>query len=144
MIRETELGLRHYGSSKYDANLVHPIQDQRCRNKPIGGLWTSPIGAEFGWKEWCEVEDYAICEGYFDLRFRGRVLEIACYADLVDLHWVWVGKGCLYPTFENLEVDAIHLTTSGARATRLLEPMNLYGWDCESVLIFNKESVEEV
>ncbi len=142
MIREVELLLRHYGATKYDPTLVHPIQNRRHRNKPYGGLWTSPVGAEFGWAEWCESEDYATCERYFTLLFRGSVLEIACYADLVDLTWVRMEECFPYPTFEDLEVDAIHLTTHGARATHLSEPMNLYGWDCESVLVLNKDCVE--
>jgi len=47
--------------------------------------------------------------------------------------------------FESLanHYDAMWLTETGEISTRLLcQDRNLYGWDCESVLIFNKECIK--
>ena len=27
-------------------------------NKPYGGLWASDINAKYGWKSWCEDENF--------------------------------------------------------------------------------------
>jgi len=45
-----------------------------------------------------------------------------------------------FPDYEECATryDAIHLTDRGQWATRMTHPKNLYGWDCESVLILNK------
>ncbi len=37
--------------------------------------------------------------------------------------------------------DAIWLTDKGQSATRHSMPISLYGWDCESILIMNKNCV---
>ena len=38
-------------------------------------------------------------------------------------------------------IDAIYLTKSGVNNTMYSFPKNLYGWDCESVLVINKKSI---
>ena len=48
----------HYGSKKFDTERFTPIQNCYPRNKPIGGLWASEVDAQFGWKTWCEGEQY--------------------------------------------------------------------------------------
>jgi len=51
----------------------------------------------------------------------------------------------MYLDFEQLSktYDAVWLTYNGERKTRYSNP-DLYGWDCESVLILNKNSVYQV
>lgn len=48
-----------------------------------------------------------------------------------------------YLDFELLakNYDAIWLTENGQSETHLYYPINLYGWDCETVLIMNPYSV---
>ena len=50
-----------------------------------------------------------------------------------------------FPDFEKvaLEFDAIHLTTRGMMETRFtpFETPDLYGWDCESVLVLNRDVI---
>jgi hypothetical protein len=49
----------HYGHKFFDRSLFNPIKNQLFGGvKPSGGLWASPINAEFGWKEWCKAEDF--------------------------------------------------------------------------------------
>ena len=54
----------HYGSKKFDTERFTPIQNCYPRNKPIGGLWASEVDAQFGWKTWCEGEQYRSNGGY--------------------------------------------------------------------------------
>lgn len=42
---------------------------------------------------------------------------------------------------KNDGIECIHLTESGQWNTRLTRPLNLYGWDCESILILNESCI---
>ncbi len=45
----------HYGSEHFDLNIFDPIENWAGRNKPSGGLWSSPVDSPYyDWKEWCE------------------------------------------------------------------------------------------
>lgn len=48
----------HYGSKEFDKDRFTEIHNIPMCNKPSGGLWASPVGVEFGWKEWCEDNDF--------------------------------------------------------------------------------------
>jgi len=138
-----QLQLRHYGSSRYEESMFLPIVDVARRNKPGGGLWTSPINAPFGWREWNEISDFADLSTHFDLDFEGRVFEIDSVEDMNKLPWE-EAHGMHLISFEPLLLmgyDAIHLTTEGETATRATFPRDLYGWDCETVLVMNKNSI---
>ncbi len=137
----------HYGAKKYDPKILHvPVNQYHV--KPIGGLWTSPVKSDWGWKDWCHVEDFRKCNARnsFTLKFNkdAKILMIESYEDLETL-----------PLFENKDLpsffklfdyeeifkscDAIWLTVDGQNKTRLSRPLNLYGWDCESILIGNPD-----
>jgi len=51
--------LIHYGSTSFDPKKFNPVLNSYI--KPTGGLWTSPIDSEFGWKDWCTAEDFREC-----------------------------------------------------------------------------------
>jgi hypothetical protein len=67
---------------------------------------------------------------------------IDCIEDTDDLLWV-PGTYREYIDFEVLaqSVDAVHLTVEGEAKTRYTEPRGLYGWDCETVLVLNPNSI---
>ena len=50
----------HFGATKYNPELVQPIKNENWA-KPKGGLWTSPVNSEWGWKHWCEAESFRDC-----------------------------------------------------------------------------------
>ena len=139
--------LVHYGADKYRDDMIEPISDVPFRNKPQGGLWTSPVGSEYGWKNWCEAEDYGDLSNSFELEFEGTVLKIDSVEDMEQLPWievdgVWfVSFQALCPSPIGFYYDAIHLTVKGQRDTRFTHPKSLYGWDCETVLILNPATV---
>lgn len=142
------LTLRHYGASSYDPAKFLPIQDwdRPARPKPRqGGLWTSPIDSVYGWKEWSDQNEYGDTSTYFDIQFHGRLLTIHGEEDLGKLHWTTSGHGKWeYPLFVPVlkqGYDAIHLTVRGQEETWFSLPRNLYGWDCETVLVLNPESL---
>jgi hypothetical protein len=118
--------------------------------KPYGGLWASPAESEYGWKEWCETEHFGnIGEQHkvtleVDTR---NFITIDKVSDLDKLPWYKIGGFLEAVDFEKLKrqgVDGIYLTNEGQWRTRLTFPRQLYGWDCESVLIMNERCIKKV
>ena len=148
-----DLELIHYGASEYKPDLYVEVKNQGWV-KPSGGLWTSPVKSNWGWKDWCLAENFRICDGSnsFRLRFK-ETSKILVIDSLRDLEMLPKSKLAYskrfskeYPDFEVLtkECDAIWLTERGQRETHLSHPLSLYGWDCESVLILNPDCCYEV
>lgn len=132
-----------YGlGNKIDLNKINTIKNNKFV-KPKGGLWASPINAEFGWREWCNTENFGNLETSFIFKFSGDTLKIDSERDLYNFPWEW-NEIYENPNFEKIEksgCDAIWLTENGMRSTHLSMPRNLYGWDCECVLILNKKGI---
>ena len=117
-------------------------------NKPLGGLWSSPVNCSFGWVDWCVQEEYGNlrrrdpCDS-FVFRYAGEVLKIDTLADMEALPWI-EDRGLWSIDFERLcrqQFGAIYLTEQGQNKTSLSHPINLYGWDCETVLILNPQGI---
>lgn len=144
--------LIHYGSTNYNPEKVGKIVNENWV-KPKGGLWTSPIDSTWGWKDWCESEDFRECNqsNSFLLQFKqsAKILVIDSLEDLKKLPKQKVVITYKYQKeyldFEllALEYDAIWLTETGQHETHFSHPIDLYGWDCESVLILNPYCVTE-
>jgi hypothetical protein len=145
--------LVHFGATEYKPELVQPVKNENWV-KPKGGLWTSPVNSEWGWKHWCEAENFRDCneENSFKLllNFDAKVFIIDSLNDLKNAPLVDYKIGSsykkMYLDFETLAktYDAIWLTEKGQSQTHLSRPINLYGWDCESVLIMNPYCCSEV
>ena len=142
---------RHYGSAKYDSSLFAPIKNRKYFIKPYGGLWVSPIDSEYGWKDWCEDEDFGDLTSHFDVVLDGIIMVIDSYFDAKDkLYWIHddedisftFGKSIDFEAMLKDGIDAIWLTVEGERSTRYTDKHCLYGWDCESVLIMNKDIIK--
>ena len=144
----------HYGTADFIKEIFLPIENTPCSNKPgKTGLWASPIDSEYGWKDWCEEENFRECQERLSFQFRlsdsARVYVIDGVSDLVNIPHKMGSNGCLlgsYIDFEEMatKYDAIFLTVEGQWATRLSTEINLYGWDCESILVMNPDVIELV
>ncbi len=51
----------HFGSKEFKPEKFQAIKNQDWINKPLGGLWLSPIDTEFGWQNWCEESGFREC-----------------------------------------------------------------------------------
>lgn len=128
---------------------LRPIEIGNGYNKPIGGLWASPLGSEEGWKEYCEKEeslsiaDLTRVEMDLDMR---NFITIDSVGDLNKLYWLPSSvPGMELLDFKQMKaegVDGIYLTAAGQRRTRLSHPRHLYGWDCESVVVMNERAIQ--
>ena len=144
-----ELTVIHYGNNLYDKNRFLPIENRNWV-KPTGGLWTSPVNSKYGWKDWCHSEQFRICKESksFKLKFfdNAKIIIINSLKDLNVLPTIPQDsffkdlkqqENINYEELVNNGIDAIWLTNKGQWDTRLTFPRNLYGWDCETVLIMN-------
>ncbi len=138
----------HYGHKKFEKDKFIEIQNQ-IFNKPIGGLWASPINSKYGWKEWNESEKFVECNEFnsfkFQLKKGARILEIDSHEVVLKLPIQGKYDMChlmLPIDFEKIKnsYDAIEFLITKDR--RLY--WDLYGWDCDSILILNKECIVEV
>ena len=140
----------HYGHEPFDRSLISPIRNRDYFTKPWGGFWASPVDAPFGWKQWCERENFAQhrfgCSFTFTLSPEAKVLTISSTLDLRglprgDTFGLDLGMVCL--DFEELVkqgYDAVELELS--RDWELY--WALYGWDCDSIVILNRDVIVEV
>ncbi|MDR6548502.1 hypothetical protein J2810_004592 [Chryseobacterium rhizosphaerae] len=142
--------LIHYGSSRYKEELFRPITNDLF-DKPSGGLWTSPVNSEYGWREWAKSADFKHYEDHESfqimLKKTAKVLIIDKPKDLESIPQrkdIPEMQFFRYLDFENItnEYDAIYLTLNGLWRTKdYLQDSEhkLYSWDCESVIIMNKD-----
>ena len=148
----------HYGHKKFDRERFTPINNERCFVKPIGGLWASPVDAEWGWKQWCKSEKFRDCNEdnsfTFTLSEKAVVVHIRSIKNLSGLPRVeneftlntWY---CIdFERLLEIGIDAVelHLSEEDRRGLGVCEGLNwsLYGWDCDSILIMNPDVVVEV
>ena len=139
----------HYGATEYNSERFRPIVNERGFPKPHGGLWASNIRSEYGWKEWCESENFRECNEdnsfTFTLKPEARVIFVTSMAAIKELPRVqedriFSGFGKILLDFEKMVkmgIDAIEVSI-----TDFPEAYNLfYGWDCDSIVILNKDIV---
>jgi len=50
--------LIHYGATSFDEAKFRSIKNREYCNKPLGGLWTSPVNSKYSWKDWNEAENF--------------------------------------------------------------------------------------
>lgn len=142
--------LIHYGNKYFDKEKFNEIKNKNW-NKPYGGFWTSPLNSGYGWKDWNDEEYFRDCneENSFVLELEedSRILKIDCRSDLRNIkHIITLHK--VYLDFEKITThyDAIWLTERGIYETEhsgaTMNGLCLYGWDCETVLILNKDKIK--
>lgn len=143
----------HYGSTKFIPTKGFPIKNQEYFMKPKGGLWASRKNASFGWKDWCKEEDFRDCDiaNSFEFTFakQAKIVTINTTKQLYNLPkmendglaWVYSidFEKCLH-----LGIDAIELCWYGDEyrdaASGNLH-YELYGWDCDSIVVLNPDAI---
>lgn len=148
----------HYGSTAFDSTKGFPIKNEPGWVKPKGGLWASRLNANFGWKEWCEVEHFShsnFKESFqFVMRNGSNVVVIKTLDDLKKLP---IQNGCDFEErsmvshywidFEKcleLGIDAIELCIYGDEyedSEYFPLHFTLYGWDCDSIVVLNPNAI---
>lgn len=152
---------RHYGSSKYDPRCVNIVTRSRTI-KPVGGLWACPLDSKNSWYNWCKQEYWNTdsLNTYFDFKISDetKVLQINSFQDLVNMVRSFPGR-----SMDNLESSLIyHKANSDYHFTKFPDYVAIskkydaievsitncpdlfswmYGWDVDSLVIWNEEMV---
>ncbi len=142
----------HYGSSEFIPEKFKPIENGEHRwTKPRGGLWSSPISSDCGWKQWCEAEQYRVDllgkSFTFELDDDVKVLEITSGEDASKLEKYanFHGNERSFPGIYSIDFEAI--VSDGYSAILALAGTDysvyhiLYGWDCDTLLVLDKGCV---
>ncbi len=139
---------------------VDPGHKIMCKPTGVRILWTSPVESTDGWYAWCQAEEfYRGIQGHqhwqLTLSDAANLLVIDKESDLEPIirefpcscdecvRWAleapdlnMVSFPVDFPKLAE-KYDGIQLTAEGQWRTRLTEPRSLYGWDCETVVLFN-------
>lgn len=137
----------HYGHKHFDRDLFEPIKNKTFV-KPFGGLWASNVNARYGWKDWCEVEEFCECDKEnsfsFTLSDDARILQINSTKDIKNLPshqgdfsypWVILDFKEISKTYDVIEANI-------SNSSELY--FALYGWDCDCILVMNPDVIQEI
>lgn len=137
----------HFGSPCFDRGRFVPIRNIPFRNKPDGGLWASADNAEYGWYDWSrDNDDFGHCRltnsFSFTLNPVARILTLKTKEDV--LRAANIGHSSYFGDLICLDFEAL------AQAYDVIDfyiaqlYMNMYGWDCDSILVMNPDVIKEV
>jgi hypothetical protein len=145
-----------YGSSEYSPDKFRSVDLNHWRNavnnKPFGGLWASPIDSKWGWKDWCQAEEWNTesLNTYFTFTLAPGT-NIYVIDNEKDLMSVSTFRSEYMPTLSidfagliNNGYDGIYVTDTAARKfhhSTIYGISDLNSWDCESICIFNKNVI---
>lgn len=125
-------------------------QWQGLCNKPNGALWTSPVNSEWGWRHWCEAESFGI-KPYrveFTLHNDSNIYLVDSVEECNDLPWFQPLSNFNFILALDVDqlidrgYDGLWLTRKGEMDTRFSQPMTMYGWDCETICLFNHHPIK--
>lgn len=141
---------RHYGSESFDINRYTPIKNIDYFTKPSGGFWGTPKDSNMDWRSWCfdnefHIETLGSCFE-FTLNDTAKIITIKSHKDMVALRDSGFAMDVskfqssfrfdIFLDYEKLlehGYDAIEVVINGDTY------WDLYGWDCDSILVMNPE-----
>ena len=141
----------HYGHTKFDKSMFTKIKNVDCSTKPKGGLWASDVEAEYGWKEWCNENEFRDCDKEnsftFTLSDDAKILYIESVNDLESLPKGKDKFGLNFSSWYLLDFEKLAETYDAVEVSISSDfdlYYKLYGWDCDSIVIMNPDAVVEL
>ena len=135
----------HYGDDKFIPEKFDEIKNECGWPKPMGGLWASRTDTDWGWKDWCSSEDFHLDSFSKSFKFKlkegSKVLEVHHVND-IDKYIINTNKFPKSINFEKILIDgydAVELF-HGDNYNELHDGI-FYSWDCDSIVILNKECI---
>jgi len=146
-MKHMEAEMITYGSHEFSMHLWDDVKNANW-HKPDGGLWACPTETD-EWKKWCIAEDYHLggLKEHFKFIYSGNTFVIDGLGHAMQLPWLSEDRFEYAIDFEEMYrqgVDGVFLTSEGQWDTRHSSPKNLYGWDVESIVILNPNSIMEL
>lgn len=148
-----------YGTNDYDENNIKPINinDKNTvimsmiRNKPIGGLWASPINSKNSWGKFCDENDFNLKtlskHFLFKLNDSANVYIIDNFKDLKNISTAtnYYGQKCINLPYLIQNYDGIYVTENASYLRNDYENIcGLSSWDVESICIWNKNAITHI
>jgi len=149
-----------YGVSFDPSKIVIDLNNEYngCLFKPDKGFWGSPVDARYGWKEWCENEEFG------DYVFKKPVYWTLTSGKILQVNWdevknketsnltkyIKLGDHCSY-----IVLDWDKMLKDGIVAVQLMDgcighcfkydlETHFYAWDCESIVVLDKSRLKFV
>lgn len=147
----------HYGSANFSPHCFKQIANTDYPwNKPHGGFWASRVDAKLGWRDWCKSERFELERLNRHFRFlitpAAKVYHLYSSRDLDLLpqrsnYPKWEGR--FFPDFEQMMKDGwdaieLHLSSTDENWSWNGLYWQLYGWDCDSILIMNPKIISPI
>lgn len=142
----------HWGNQRLQE--IKPLS-WRPSPKPRGGLWASPLNSPRSWWSFCALELHRLYkeDDFFNFRIlpEAKILTLDSYKDFKDLPVRPSILGdCSYPDWKKVaeSYDGVYMTIDGLKISyETLGNPKLpltFGWDCESICIFNQKIICQV
>lgn len=142
----------HYGHRHFNPNQFVEIENYEWMStKPKGGLWASSLDAPMSWRWWCEVEQFPFFSKDRWFKFQLHPDTKVLYIDNIEIlktlpdapnpHGLFTVDWQKNLDFVKLKesYDAIEISLSSCPELYNV----LYTWDCDSILILNKDVIIE-
>lgn len=135
-----------YGTDAFDINKFRkPIFNSNrvlINNKPVGGLWASPIDAKYGWVDFCDCNAFhlkTLAKHFlFQLKPNSKIYVIDNYDDLKKISTIPDSLGEMCINWKLLQdYDGIFVTDNGRKLRQVKGIKGLDAWDVASICIFN-------
>lgn len=139
----------HCGSNKFRPELVYPARNHEFLPKPYGCFWGSRLVTDYGWIAWCEDNDFELerlkSNFQFTLAPDANIIEIRNLEDLKQLPLISATDFAISGKYR---IDFEKLQSEGYDGVEVLIDdfqlyQALYGWDCDSIVIWNPNCVRE-
>jgi hypothetical protein len=133
----------HYGAYCFDIERFQPVRNIGW-NKPSGGMWCSFERSPNNWARWCKNEWFRTnrLDQSFKVKIKSsaRILVITSVDELLYLPVQndTVSPFNIKPDFEKIAKGYDGFLFDLSSDPRLYS--GLYGWDCDSLLIFNPDA----
>jgi len=145
----------HYGADHYDKlKFEKVIGSDAGNNKPVGGLWASPVDCKWGWADWCKSNEYheERLNKYFKFTLvnGSKVFHIRTYNDMFKLPCVDNHDRDYNSIFNCAKYDWLKVKQKyDAVELHMSENYPLfhdafYCWDVESIVILNPDIIREI
>lgn len=149
----------HYGHEEFDSKLFRPASNGgNLPIKPRGGLWGSSIESSESWKDWCEAENFRDCDDAISFKFTVRDPSKVFFIDSEEafkefskrysvkaaFQWGLYDDGSIsFIDFDKMIEDGWDALEISISCYWRLYNL-LYGWDCDSIVVLNRDAVVPV
>lgn len=143
-----------FGNDKFDINKTRPLDLNSSSvsliNKPIGGVWGSPLVSKKGWADWCNSNNFRINllgkHFLFSLKPNTKIYVIDTFEDLKKISTLpnqFGEKSINFNLLKNNGFNGVFVTAKAASELRYVGKgyAGLDAWDVESICVFNPDVI---